>query len=147
MIQGFIFVILYSFLIDSSCLSDMCCSDCTDVHWIYIFFSNKFRNIFYIVLLLFFRNDRCDNACKSTTVNTAYACANLLEEKLCQCKSSCDLLLVEIFHSVAVLKEFPGRFSGLVDQFKEFIIIIIVDRINSCSDSLFFPSFSRKALL
>ena len=68
-------------------LSNMYCSDRADVHRIYIFFSNKFRNIFYIVLLLFFRNDRCDNACKSTTVNTAYACANLLEEKLCQLSS------------------------------------------------------------
>ena len=83
----------------------------TDIHRIYIFFADKSGNIFYIVILLFFRNNGCNNTGKTTAMNTAYTCTDFFQEKLCQRKGSCDLLLMEIFHGVAVLQKFPGRSS------------------------------------
>ena len=85
----------------------MYCSDRADVHRIYIFFSNKSGNIFYVIILFFFRHDCCDNTCKTASMNTAYTCPDLLEEELSQCKCSGNLLLMKIFHCVAVLKKFP----------------------------------------
>ena len=65
----------------------------TNIHRIYIFFADKSGNIFYIVILLFFRNNGCNNTGKTTAMNTAYTCTDFFQEKLCQCESSCDFLL------------------------------------------------------
>ena len=56
-------------------------------------------------------NDSCNNTGKTAAMNTAYTCTDFFQEKLCQRKGSCDLLLMEIFHGVAVLQKFPGRSS------------------------------------
>lgn len=67
-------------------LSDMSSAYGTDVHRIYIFSTDKSGNVFYIIILLFFRNDSCNNTGKTTAMNTAYTGTDFFQEKLCQSK-------------------------------------------------------------
>ena len=49
----------------------MYCTYCADIHWIYVLFSCKFRNIGNIVLCFFFRHYAHDNTGKSASMDTA----------------------------------------------------------------------------
>ena len=82
----------------------MYCTDCTDIHRIYVFFSCKFRNIGNIVLCLFFRYYTHDNTGKSASVDTADTFAQFLKEKICKSKRNRNLLLCICFDRIAVLK-------------------------------------------
>lgn len=61
-------------------LFNMYCTDCTDIHRIYVLFSGKFRNIGNIILCFFFRYYAHDNTGKSASMNTADTFAQFLKE-------------------------------------------------------------------
>ena len=57
---------------------NMHCTNCADIHRIYIFFSCKFRNIGNIILCLIFWHYAHNNTGKSTAMDTADTFAQLL---------------------------------------------------------------------
>ena len=82
----------------------MYCTDCTDIHRIYVFFSCKSGNVGNIVFCFFFRYHAHDNTCKSASVDTADTFAQFLKEEVCESKCNRDFLLCKCFDRVAVLK-------------------------------------------
>ena len=101
----------------------MSSSNCTDIHWINVLSANILGNVFYIILHLIFRDNCCNNTCKSAAVYTTDTAADLVQEQLGKGKNQRDLLLVTVFYAVAVLKQFPGRSSGFIHQFQKFLIV------------------------
>lgn len=126
--QGFGFFAFFRFEF-THFSTDMGCAYGTDVHWIYIVSAYILSNILYIIVHLFFRNDGCDNACESAAVYSADTAADLVQEQLGQGKYKRDLLLVAVLNAVAVLKQLPGRSSGLIHQLQEFLVVLLSDGI------------------
>ena len=85
-------------------LFNMYCTYCADIHWIYVLFSGKFRNIGNIVLCFFFRHYAHDNTGKSASMDTADTFTQFLKEEICKSKRNRNLLLCICFDRIAVLK-------------------------------------------
>ena len=83
---------------------DRYCTYCADIHWIYVLFSCKFRNIGNIVLCFFFRHYAHDNTGKSASMDTTDTFAQFLKEEICKSKRNRNLLLCICFDRIAVLK-------------------------------------------
>ena len=98
-----------------------------DIHWIYVFFSHIFGNIFYVVFHLFFRYNSCNNTGKSAAMYSADTAADLVQEQLGKSKNQRDFLLVAVFNAVAVLKQFPGGSSGFIHQLQKFLVICLTN--------------------
>ena len=82
---------------------------CTDLHRIYIGFSDKTCDIFHIFFCVRFRNNAHDHACESASMHSAAAIADLFQIMARQCKCERNLLLFIIPDRVAVLQELKGR--------------------------------------
>lgn len=108
-------------------------SSASDIHRINILTSYILCHILHIFLCILNWKDTHDNTCKTTAMNSADTCSDLIQEQLGKRQAECDLLFLTVLQGITVLQPLPGRIARLLKETKE------------SSPSLFSTAFTASA--